>query len=209
MPIGSGVGLGLSVVERACRLLGHRLSVRSKPGRGSVFSIEMDITGTGNSTGAPITAPPVAMRKHPVGEVDYIVVVIENDADVLYGATQWLEQWGASVLPASSTSEAVNFVTDIGIAPDIILADYQLDDGDTGIRAIGDIRAMTATHIPAILITADRSDAVRRLGEENDVSVMTKPVNLARLRALMEWKIRWEISGQPEIPTKVDSDSPG
>ncbi len=186
VPIGSGVGLGLSVVDRACRLLGHRLSVRSKPGLGSVFSIEMDIV----HSATPVAAQHIPVRELEAESVDHIVVVIENDADVLYGTTQWLEQWGASVLSASSTQQAVEFVKDMGMAPDIILADYQLDGADTGIRAIAEIRAMTGTQVPAILVTADRSETVRRTGEKNNISVMTKPADLLRLRGLIEWKIR-------------------
>ncbi|MBW4962352.1 PAS-domain containing protein [Sulfitobacter sp. CW3] len=186
VPIGSGVGLGLSVVDRACRLLGHRLSVRSKPGLGSVFSIEMDIV----HSATPVAAQHIPVRELEAESVDHIVVVIENDADVLYGTTQWLEQWGASVLSASSTQQAVEFVKDMGMAPDIILADYQLDGADTGIRAIAEIRAMTGTQVPAILVTADRSETVRRTGEQNNISVMTKPADLLRLRGLIEWKIR-------------------
>ncbi|WP_341233651.1 PAS-domain containing protein [uncultured Sulfitobacter sp.] len=186
VPIGSGVGLGLSVVDRACRLLGHRLSVRSKPGLGSVFSIEMDIV----HDAAPVATQHIPVRELEAESVDHIVVVIENDADVLYGTTQWLQQWGASVLSASSTRQAVEFVQDMGMAPDIILADYQLDDADTGIHAISEIRAMTGVQVPAILVTADRSESVRRTGEQNDISVMTKPADLLRLRGLIEWRIR-------------------
>jgi two-component system, sensor histidine kinase len=186
VPIGSGVGLGLSVVDRACRLLGHRLSVRSKPGLGSVFSIEMDIV----HDAVPVATQHIPVRELEADSVDHIVVVIENDADVLYGTTQWLQQWGASVLSASSTRQAVEFVQDMGMAPDIILADYQLDDADTGIYAISEIRAMTGVQVPAILVTADRSESVRRTGEQNDISVMTKPADLLRLRGLIEWKIR-------------------
>ena len=210
--VGSGVGLGLSVVERACRLLGHRLKVRSKPGRGSVFSIEMDVV----DGVAPEALQQVPMPQSETEFEDHIVMVIENDTDVLYGTTQWLEHWGASVLPAGSIDEARRFVTDTGMPPDIILADYQLDGTETGIGAIAQIRAMTETHVPAILVTADRSDAVRRLGEQNDVTVMTKPAELSRLRALIGWKIRrytagrqrQEAAAQP-VQTKVEGDSPG
>ncbi|WP_299740878.1 PAS-domain containing protein [uncultured Roseobacter sp.] len=186
VPIGSGVGLGLSVVDRACRLLDHALAVRSKPDRGSVFSIEMDVVDP--ETAQPVPQGPVEDTFD--GTLEYIVMVIENDADVLYGATQWLELRGASVLPARSTKEALAHITDLGMPPDIILADYQLDGTDTGVQATQDIRATTGTRVPAILITADRSETVRRLGLQNDMSVLTKPAELSRLRPLIDWKIR-------------------
>ena len=207
VPIGSGMGLGLSVVDRACRLLGHSLKMRSKPGVGSVFSIEMSIV-----EGAQESTEPTGLLPHSDDlSLDHIVMVIENDPDVLYGTTQWLEQWGASVLAARSTQEALEFVRDIGIAPDIILADYQLDGDDTGVEAIAQIRAITGVHVPAILITANRSESLREAGIQNDVSVMTKPVKLSRLRPLIDWKIRWQ-NPTPDahpapIPTKVGDDT--
>lgn len=208
VPLGSGMGLGLSVVDRACRHLGHRLWVRSKPGVGSVFSIEMD------RVAVPTTVVEPGVLEHAASDLplDHIVMVVENDADVLFATTQRLEHWGASVMAASSTQEALTFVRDMGIPPDIILADYQLDNGDTGIDAIRKIRALTGCKVPAIMITADRRESLRRAGAEHDFTVMTKPVKLARLRPLIEWKIRWQTSEaatrtDQAVQTKVDNDT--
>ncbi|MFA3916361.1 hybrid sensor histidine kinase/response regulator [Ruegeria hyattellae] len=205
VPFGSGMGLGLSVVDRACRLLGHKLSVRSKPGVGSVFSIEMDRGAADRSAPEPVELLPQSEDM----SLDHIVLVIENDEDVLFGTTRWLEQCGASVLAAQSTDEAVRFITDIGMPPDIILADYQLDNADTGIAAITRIRGITQSHVPAILITANRSDSLRASALRQDISVMTKPVKLSRLRPLIDWKIRWRPPtrrAESAIPTKVGGD---
>lgn len=187
---GSGMGLGLSVVDRACRLLGHTLRLRSKLGVGSVFSIEMDVASPEPSPREPMGPAPDATGWN----MEYIVLVIENDADVLFGTTTWLERQGASVLAARGIEEAVTMVEDMGMPPDIILADYQLDDGDTGVDAITRLRSLTRTHIPAIMITANRSDGLREAGIMNDVAVMTKPVKLARLRQLIDWKVRYNLS---------------
>lgn len=151
-----------------------------------MLSIEMEVV----EVDSPDPEPSALMLPRYAQGLDYIILVIENDHDVLYGTTQWLEQWGASVLAARNSAEAMAFVRDIGIAPDIILADYELDDGDTGIAAIGRIRDVTDTHVPAILITADRSEGLRRKGLENDVSVVTKPVKLSRLHPLIPWKVQ-------------------
>ncbi len=192
VPFGSGMGLGLSVVDRACRLLGHKLSLRSKPGIGSVFSIEMDRVEAAQSAVEPLDL----LANSGDVPLDFIVLVIENDRDVLFGTTQWLEQNGASVLPAKSPQEAMQFVEDIGMAPDIILADYQLDDGETGVKAIRQIREMTQAQVPAILITADRSEALRQDGLRHEISVMTKPVKLQRLRSMIIWKIQRALATQ-------------
>jgi signal transduction histidine kinase len=205
-----GVGLGLSVVDRACRLLNHGLSVRSAPGRGSVFSIEMDVV---EGSVAALPEPDIVRPQDDV-PLDYIVMVVENDPDVLYGTVQWLENWGASVLAASSISEALVMLDDLGMPPDVILADYQLDHGETGVDAIEEIRRITRTNVPAIVITADRSIALRRTGIPKDVSVLSKPVKLTRLRPLIDWKIRWHVQSRHvsleagrAVPTKVGGDS--
>ncbi|WP_424968620.1 PAS-domain containing protein [Dinoroseobacter sp. S375] len=208
--LGSGVGLGLSIVDRACRLLGHELSVRSKPGWGSVFRMNIAL-----ADGVPIRREAQSALADESGHpIDHIVMVIENDEDVLYGTIQWLEQWGASVLAARSTEEALAHVNDMGIPPDIILADYQLDGPDTGIMAITAIREITGSDVPAIMITADRSELVRRLGLENDLTVMTKPAALSRLRPLIDWKIRRHAAAaahqraqvETQLQTKVGGD---
>lgn len=210
VPLGTGMGLGLSVVDRACRHLGHALKVWSKPGHGSVFSIEMDMI-----------EPPEVKRERsvvlgdaPEHEFDHLVLVVENDENVLFATTNRLEHWGASVLAAQSIDEALGFLRDIGIPPDIVLADYQLNDGETGLKAVAAIREFCSHHVPAILITADRSEALRRIASENDVPVMSKPVKLSRLRPLIEWKIRENMAGGQmqdadpgQAQTKVGHDS--
>ena len=191
VPIGAGMGLGLSIVDRTCRHLGHKVSVRSKRGVGSIFSIEMDMV-KGQPQEATTYLAPAGVNEV---DMDLIVLVVENDEDVLFATTQKLELWGASVLPASSTDEALGLIRDIGMPPDIILADYQLDDGDTGVNAIRAVRAEFSTKVPAIMITADRSPDLVRTGAEMGFTVLTKPVQLSRLRPLIDWKTRPQTGG--------------
>ncbi len=186
VPIGSGMGLGLSIVDRTCRHLGHKVSVRSKRGVGSIFSIEMDLVKGQPQEPTTYLAPAGANE----ADMDLIVLVVENDEDVLFATTQKLELWGASVLPAASTEEALGLIRDIGMPPDIILADYQLDNGDTGVNAIRQVRSETKTKVPAIMITADRSPDLVRTGAQMGFTVLTKPVQLSRLRPLIDWKTR-------------------
>ncbi|WP_417211197.1 hybrid sensor histidine kinase/response regulator [Antarctobacter sp.] len=196
VPVGSGVGLGLSIVERTCRHLGHRLWMSSELGVGSVFCVEMDLVGDHIDDVEPVEA----VRHASDLPLDHIALVVENDADVLFATTQTLQGWGASVLPAASTEEALSFVRDMGIPPDIMLVDFQLDNGDTGLRAIEAIRGLTGTNVPAIMITADRRESLLRAGQQMDFTVMTKPVQLSRLRPLIEWKVQAHASAvQPKV----------
>ena len=187
VPPGSGMGLGLSIVDRTCRHLGHKVAVRSKPGVGSVFSITMAVV-PGIARPCPDRRP-VAAETGPA-DMDLIVLLVENDADVLFATTQKLESWGASVLAVSSTAAALQAVRDIGMPPDILLADYQLDGSDTGLEAIRALRQETGTSLPAIMITADHSAELVRTGARMGFTVLTKPVELSRLRPLIDWKTR-------------------
>ncbi len=187
---GPGMGLGLSIVERACRHLGHRVRLTSQPGKGSGFSIELPLAQPGY--GARVRG--VAAEPVSHGTLDLIVMIIENDADVLHATTQKLDSWGASVLGTTSTEGALKLMNGVGTPPDIILADYQLDDGDNGVEAIRALRAEAGVDIPAILITANRSKALLQLGERMGFSVLTKPVQLSRLRALIDWKTRRQVA---------------
>ncbi|MEO1138382.1 MAG: PAS-domain containing protein [Pseudomonadota bacterium] len=189
-----GMGLGLSIVSRACALLDHPVTVRSKPGIGSVFSIAVPMVGKD----VAILTEAVDRSNTPDSEMDLIVMLIENDPGVLFAMTQRLEKWGASVLGASSTEEATRLLEDIGMSPDIILADYQLDDGDTGLQSILALRRRTGRDIPAIMITANQEPAIKEIGAKHGFSVLTKPVNLSRLRPLIDWKTR-RLPGSPQI----------
>ena len=187
---GSGMGLGLSIVERACRHLNHPVHLVSQPGFGSMFSIELPLA-------APASTPLIVSQPiEPAtrGNLDLIVMLVENDAGVLHAMTQKLEGWGASVLAAGSTAAAVALMQEIGTPPDILLVDYQLDDADSGIEAIRVLRALAGTDIPAIMITASRSKALLRLGADMSFAVLTKPVQAARLRALIDWKTRQSVA---------------
>ncbi|WEX74082.1 hybrid sensor histidine kinase/response regulator [Sinorhizobium numidicum] len=187
---GTGMGLGLSIVERACRHLEHPIRLVSRPGCGSVFSIEVPLAVPGHASACedPIMEPMLD------GSLDLIVMVVENDADELHAMTQMLESWGASVLAAGSTADAAALMQEIGTAPDILLADYQLDDGDNGIETIRTLRALAGVEIPAVIISANRQRDFLRLSNEMSFAVLAKPVQLVRLRALIDWKTRARVA---------------
>ncbi|MCM2398168.1 PAS-domain containing protein [Rhizobium sp. S95] len=187
---GTGMGLGLSIVERACRHLDHPVRLVSRPGVGSMFSIEVPLAAPGHVT---VYENPV-VEAAPTGDLDLIVMVVENDADELHAMTQKLEGWGASVLAAGSTLEAISLMQEIGTPPDIVLADYQLDEEDNGIETIRTLRALAGCEIPAIIISANRHRDFQAQADEMSFAVLTKPVQLVRLRALIDWKTRARVA---------------
>jgi CheY-like chemotaxis protein/anti-sigma regulatory factor (Ser/Thr protein kinase) len=173
-----GMGLGLTIVERACKLLDHRLELVSEVGRGTGFRVTVPLAADA-SAGCDEEVREVAGDR-PAG---LIAMVIENDEPVRVAMSTLLESWGVSVLDVPGGDEALALLEDIGIAPDVILADYHLD-GATGLEAIAAIRERHGPR-PAFLVTADRSAELATLCLRRQIPLLSKPVAPARLRALL------------------------
>ncbi len=178
-----GAGLGLSIVERLGRVLGHPVSLRSRPGRGSVFAVELPLSKVaamrrGSLTSASEIHRPLAGMK---------ALVIDNEASILEGMRILLEGWGCCVETSASWEEAANTLS--SYVPDVIIADYHLDAGD-GLSVIGAARAVLGADLPAVLITADRGPQVRARAAELAIPVLTKPLKPAALRSLLsQWRL--------------------
>ena len=180
-----GLGLGLSIVERIGKVLGHATDLQSVPGRGSTFSVEL-----------PQAEPSVA--KEPglvvapsVGRLGGLAVLcIDNEPAVLRGMQTLLEGWGCAVTTAQSTAEAVRKLREAERMPDIILADYHLDEG-TGLHAVAVVRAEARVQAPVIVITADHSAEVQREVRVHGFALLRKPLKAAALRALM-YQLTWQ-----------------
>ena len=179
-----GMGLGLSIVQRACRLLDHPLALRSEPGRGSVFSVEAPIARSAAEEA------PAAEEEETTGtaSLNLIAVVIENEPEVLFAMTKTLEGWGASVAPAPSTAEARAVMVELGLPPDIIIVDYHLEGADTGLRSIRELRAAWGADIPAVLVTADHTRTLAAQARAMGIDVLAKPVEPRKLRSLITWR---------------------
>lgn len=177
----SGMGLGLAIVEQACALLNHPLALRSVVGRGTVFQVTVP-------RAAKVETDATALPPHdaPRGALeDLLVLVVENDADVRSAMMGLLEDWGASPLEATTLAEAEAHIAELGVPPDVILADYQLDAGATGLEVVAGLRARHG-QIPAVLITANHSPDLIQQTEDSGILLLTKPLALRRLRRLLQ-----------------------
>ena len=175
-----GLGLGLSIVERISTVLDHRITVRSRVGRGSMFSVLAPLAATG--TVKPF-APTVA-EVHGSRLAGLTVLCIDNDAAILEGMRVLLSGWNCHVITADSSAEALTALALLERKPDIVLADYHLDH-ETGMQAIVAIRAVVGGQIPALLITADNSVELQRQARDAGYSLLRKPVKIAALRAAL------------------------
>ncbi len=112
------------------------------------------------------------------------MLCIDNEPKILEGMELLLSGWGCTVECAASIDALDAIFAASKIPPDVIIADYHLDDG-SGIGAILRLRALYDTAIPALLITADRTPEVRHEAEKHEIAVQHKPVRPAALRAFI------------------------
>ena len=176
----NGLGLGLAIVKRLAQLLQHRIDLTSSPGRGSRFSIELPLGETSRVT------PPPRLQKPPGDNLSgAFVVVVEDERLVREGMHDLLTQWGCQVVTAGSAMEAAARLAKHDRIPDLIISDYRLRDGETGIQAISRLRAAYPVSIPALLISGDTAPERLREARESGLRLLHKPVPPARLRAML------------------------
>jgi signal transduction histidine kinase len=173
-----GLGLGLSIVQRLIGALGHSLELDSIEARGSRFSIYLPAARVRRIMGGAAPSQP----EQPVGAFDLKVLCVDNERAILEAMQGLLRQWGCDVRVALSLKQIDREHLLEGWYPDLVLMDYHLDQ-TSGLDAIEWLRHNLGSHLPAALVTADRSPMVRSLAEERGIAVITKPVKPAALRA--------------------------
>ena len=176
-----GLGLGLSIVQRLAKLLGHRVSVRSQPGKGSVFAIEVTL---------PPSAAEPQRERHRHGMDDGIVegsrrsgaiLVVEDDPEVRELLELLLTHEGHRAAAAHDGKAALELVARGTIRPDLIVADYNLPNGMNGLQVTAKLREVLDRVIPVIILTGDISTgALRSIALQNCVQ-LNKPVKVNEL----------------------------
>ncbi len=176
-----GLGLGLAIVDRISGMLHHPVNVRSVQGIGSVFSITVPAVKAGAQS-TPIATMATSSRR--VSSLNGLkVLCIDNDPAILQGMIALLANWQCEVIAAESLESAREQLGQQ--APEIMLADYQLDDNRNGLDAMDAIRSDIGSNIPGILITGYMAPEVREDAIERGYHVLYKPVKPAALRALV------------------------
>jgi signal transduction histidine kinase/ActR/RegA family two-component response regulator len=174
-----GLGLGLAIVSRLGRLLGHRVDLRSRSGHGSVFSIDVPC-GDAHLIlpRSPVSAPGLIPD-------DALVLLVDDEHAILRGMTELFDNWNIDLITAHSASEAAQWLDSIGRVPDVIVSDYRLPDDTDGIEVIKHLRQRFGRDIPAILVTGDTApDTILRISQAG-FPLLHKPLRPAKLRALL------------------------
>ena len=183
-----GLGLGLAIVKRLADLTGSALTVRSRVGHGTVFTLELPLGKMPRSLDEPGSRP-----KAPVGLTlqGRRFVVVEDEAAVREGLVVLLQAWGASVIAFDTVKPLVVWLASPGAeAPDLLLVDYRLPDASTGIDALQAARARWPDHkLPAIVITGSTLGGHEDEAVTHDYHLLIKPVLPNKLRAMIAFKL--------------------
>lgn len=175
-----GFGLGLAIVKRLGEILGHQVEVRSTPGKGTRFSIELPLGQPGLVTqGATRSAHHVGSR------LPRSILVIEDEASVRHALRRLLNARGIDPIVVASADDALALVGEHALRPDLVLCDYNLRGSPNGIESIKALRAALACDVPAIAMTGDtRSKTIDAIAS-NGVSVLVKPFSADELLQLI------------------------
>ncbi len=177
-----GLGLGLAICDRIARMLNHTIDVSSRPGRGSCFSVTVQLA---SETDPPPSETPIAVHTDSIGLKDLVVLCVDNEPDILEAMNLLLDRWGCStVLLAETQAQAAQQVIMHG-APNFVLMDYQLNDQSDGLQVMQHLDSILETSLPAIVITADRSSELEETVKARGYGLLRKPIRPAALRALM------------------------
>jgi len=176
-----GLGLGLAIVERTARLLGQRLSVRSVPGRGSRFSLDVPIADAVTWAAAPAAAPSPA---DSFNVAHFTMLVVEDDLRARRALTDRLGSWDCIVVEAA-TAEVAQRLLAGGCRPDVIASDFRLPNHQTGVDLVARARATLGNDVAAFIISGDTQADTKAAAKAAGLPLLHKPVQAARLRRVL------------------------
>lgn len=179
-----GFGIGLAIIARMGEALGHRIELCSRVDRGTRFSIYVPLSEDVGARRASSFDRRPASQAYGLPAIK--AVVIDNDAAVRDAMRALLDRWGCDARHLAGLRDLEQLLaSEPGFRPDIILADFHLDDGDSGLMAVSRLRNVCGAPLHAVVITADHSAEVAEAVAAAGCEILRKPVKPAELRALV------------------------
>lgn len=170
--IKTGTGLGLAIVAQAAKLLNLQIRMHSRPGRGSMFAIELPVSDV---------ALPPKIESRPIQSVQRLrVALIEDNPMVLRSLTLTLQFVGHQVIAASDGKTVIEKLE--GKAPDVVISDYRLEPPETGFDVIESLRNIFGSNLPAMIITGDTNPELIRSMAGRGIAVHYKPLPIESLQ---------------------------
>jgi len=179
-----GYGLGLSIVQRLVRLLNLRLEVTSEVGQGSVFSLLLPCGRSQRAIAQPPAVSAATAHELPVARRPRVLLV-EDDAGVRDATRMLLSVEGYRVRAVASGEEALRSAHEEG-APDLLITDYHLGDGELGTHVIATLRDELHAEVRAVLVTGDTSDVVKHLPNDPRLRIASKPIDAEQLLSVLK-----------------------
>jgi two-component system, chemotaxis family, CheB/CheR fusion protein len=183
---GRGLGLGLSIVQRLGKMLGHPVRVRSRPGKGSTFSIDVKLASAGRpalSGGVRLAA--AGSKRVEDGRTSGTILVVEDDSDVRELLELMLTSEGYRVMAAGDGAAALALLERGTIRPNLVIADYNLPNGMDGLEVVTRLRDKAQRDVPAVILTGDITTATMRRVAGQNCMQLNKPMNPKELTQII------------------------
>ncbi len=182
-----GLGLGLAIVDKISRILGHEVTVSSIEGRGSVFSVKVPV---GRLQPKRQAQEENRIVSNDSGLGGARIWVIDNDHDICQGMQTLLEGWDCQVISAVSLEDLERQLDPASSEVDLILADYHLDNDENGVDVVANINGRRHCPAPVVMITANYTNELKQHIRELGYVLMNKPVKPLKLRSALNHLLR-------------------
>jgi len=202
-----GLGLGLSIVRRLGDFLGHRVRVRSRLGKGSVFDIEVPLAaGEEPRLGDVVAELENADLTHRTGAI----LVVEDDSQMRELLEVLLRTEGHYIVSAPDGPSALELVASGAVRPDLILADYGLPNGMDGLEVSTRLREKLGRQIPVVVLTGDISTEVLRNVADKNFVQLNKPVKMSELSRVVQRLLPMsQVAGHAPVSNTIEDAGQG